>query len=67
MSRERCMCGDPDCPSCGAAMGTYQSPYYEQHEDAEPRRCDACGALLAPGEDLVCGECLNATQSWRKE
>lgn len=21
-----CMCGSPDCPSCGGAMGTYRSP-----------------------------------------
>jgi len=23
MSYERCTCGDPECPSCGTAQGTY--------------------------------------------
>lgn len=33
MKGERCYCGDPDCPSCGRAQGTYQERYVPPDTD----------------------------------
>ena len=34
---ERCMCGDPECPSCGTAMGTYVDPNVQDEDDSYER------------------------------
>lgn len=47
-----CLCGDPWCPSCGGAMGTYRGagePDPDQaYEDSVQRALDAGEALPPP-------------------
>ena len=39
MSIERCLCGDPLCPSCGRLMGTYpEAPEPDPDEAYEIER-----------------------------
>ena len=53
MSRERCMCGDTECPSCGAAQGTYQGP----DPGEPPTHCEACGKAIDGTGGYLCGLC----------
>lgn len=42
MATGPCLCGDPYCPSCGGAMGTFPFP----DTDEPPGECEACGGNL---------------------
>lgn len=44
MTRERCMCGDPECPSCGRAQGTLDVPMWDDGKPLEGEY-DASGAF----------------------
>lgn len=58
MSRYRCDCGDTECPSCGAAQGTYSPPDIGD----PPELCEACGLPRDPEEDggtlYLCASCV---------
>ena len=56
MSRERCLCGDTECPSCGAAQGTWYGP----DPGASPTHCEACGRAIDSGADYLCSSCAEA-------
>jgi len=34
-----CMCGAPDCPSCGPAQGYTICPYCKRHDCEDPELC----------------------------
>jgi len=58
-----CMCGAPDCPSCGRAQGTYPAACYDcqtcwddpEHapvcEDCGGRHCPDCGGPCPAAPD----------------
>jgi hypothetical protein len=52
-----CLCGDTECPWCGSAQGTFESP------DVPPPIgvCDACGKET--GNWALCDECEAQVQA----
>jgi len=58
MSRYRCDCGDTECPSCGAAQGTYSPP----DTGDLPTHCEGCGIKRTADEEggtiYLCAKCV---------
>ena len=50
---ERCTCGDTECPSCGAAQGTY----YGGDPGAAPTHCEACCRPIDGTAGYLCAVC----------